>query len=135
MEVLTEGVDHVGLTVADLKRTIAFFTECLGWRLIGEKPDYPAAFVTDGTTRITLWQVGDTGSFTTFDRRANVGLHHLALKVPSLEALHALHRRVSDWDGVVVEFEPELNGSGPKMHTMIREPGGCRLEFVWTPGV
>lgn len=133
MDVLTEGVDHVGLTVADLKRSVAFFTDCLGWRVVGGKPDYPAAFVTDGATRLTLWQVSDPGSFTSFDRRNNVGLHHLALKVATLDNLRALHERVSACDGVVVEFAPELSGAGPKLHCMIREPGGCRIEFAFDP--
>lgn len=129
---LTLGIDHVGLTVADLKQSTAFFTDCLGWRLLGEKPDYPAAFVTDGHTRLTLWQVSDPADFSAFDRHRNVGLHHLALKIGTLENLHALYKRVAQWQGVVVEFSPELSGKGPKVHCMIREPGGCRVEFAWT---
>ena len=130
---LTAGVDHVGLSVADLGQSRAFFTECLGWSLLGERPDYPAAFVSDGHTRVTLWQVADRGSYVAFDRRRNVGLHHLALRLNSREELEALHRRVTVWPGVVIEFAPELSGAGPKWHAMIREPGGCRLEFVWEP--
>ena len=130
---LTAGVDHVGLTVADLGASRSFFIECLGWSLVGERPDYPAAFVSDGHTRVTLWQVADHGSYAAFDRRRNVGLHHLALRINSREELQALHQRVAAWPGVVVEFAPELSGNGPKWHTMIREPGGCRLEFAWGP--
>ena len=130
---LTAGVDHVGLTVADLGKSRAFFTECLGWSLVGERPEYPAAFVSDGYTRVTLWQVAERGSHAAFDRRRNVGLHHLALRVNSREELEALHRRVAAWPDIVVEFAPELSGSGPKWHCMIREPGGCRLEFAWDP--
>ena len=59
----------------------ALFTDCLGWRLTGERPDYPAAFVTDGHPKVTLWQVKDQAHYQGFDRRHNVGLHHLALKV------------------------------------------------------
>jgi hypothetical protein len=32
-----------------------------------------------------------------------------------------------------VEFAPEFSGKGPKVHFMIREPGGNRLEFSWDP--
>jgi lactoylglutathione lyase len=130
--ILTQGVDHIGLTVADLKQSTAFFTDCLGWRLLGEKPDYPAAFVSDGHTRVTLWQVSDVAAYVAFDRRRNVGLHHLALKTGTLENLHTVHQRVAAWPGVVVEFAPEFSGKGPKIHCMIREPGGCRVEFAWT---
>lgn len=129
----TIGVDHVGLTVADLDRSRRFFVECLGWQVVGEKPDYPAVFVSDGVTRVTLWQVATPGDHVAFDRRKNVGLHHLALKVADLAALSDLHARVSAWPEVVVEFAPELVGTGPRVHCMVREPGGVRIELVCTP--
>ena len=43
-------------------------------------PDYPAVFVGDGLTRITLWQIKDPVTAAPFDRRRNIGLHHLALE-------------------------------------------------------
>ena len=58
----TMGVDHVGLAVRDLAASEKFFTHCLGWTLLGGNADYPAAFVGDGPTRITLWQVEDPGT-------------------------------------------------------------------------
>ena len=68
-----------------------------------------------------------------FDRRKNIGLHHLALKMPDLASLHEVFARASQWPGVVVEFAPEPVGKTPKFHCMLREPGGVRLEFVWAP--
>jgi catechol 2,3-dioxygenase-like lactoylglutathione lyase family enzyme len=133
MGALTAGIDHVGLTVLDLKASVAFFTGCLGWEVIGGKPDYPAAFVSDGVSRITLWQVADGSRYVPFDRQHNIGLHHLALKLATLPELGAAYGLVADWDGVVVEFSPEPSGGGPKIHCMIREPGGCRIELAWDP--
>jgi catechol 2,3-dioxygenase-like lactoylglutathione lyase family enzyme len=127
----TLGVDHVGLTVSDLERSRRFFVDCLGWQVVGENPAYPAVFVSDGTTRLTLWQAD--ASANGFDRHRNVGLHHLALKVADLETLRELHARVSRWPDVVVEFAPELVGKGPRVHCMVREPGGVRIELVCTP--
>ena len=131
--ILTSGVDHIGLTVSDLDATRAFFTDCLGWTLLGKNPAYPAAFVTDGTTRVTLWQVKDQANHVPFDRHRNVGLHHLAFRVADLATLHAVHARVANWPGATVEFAPERNGAGPKIHCMVREPGGNRLEFTCLP--
>jgi catechol 2,3-dioxygenase-like lactoylglutathione lyase family enzyme len=126
---LTLGIDHVGLTVRDLPQTLDFFVSCLGWKQIGERPEYPAAFVSDGHVMVTLWEVKNQDSRVEFDRKTNVGLHHLALKVGSEEALNEIFTRVSGWPGAKVEFAPELLGKGPKRHTMIYEPGGIRLEF------
>ncbi len=90
---------------------------CLGWSLIGERPDYPAAFVSDGHGVLTLWEVASPDVATAFDRRANVGLHHLALAVADRAGLDALYQRVSTWPDVVVEFAPQLSGPGPKIHS------------------
>lgn len=126
-------IDHVGLTVSDLGASTAFFVECLGWRVIRERPEYPAAYLARDDASITLWEVEDRHSHVPFDRRANVGLHHLALRLQSRAELERVHQRASEWPGVEVEFAPEASGAGPKMHSMIREPGGCRIEFVWRP--
>jgi hypothetical protein len=37
--------------------------------------------------------------------------------------------------GVVVEFAPELSGKGPKIHFIVREPSGIRIEFAVDPRV
>ena len=129
---LTLGIDHLGLSVADLEQTLEFFQECLGWTLLGRREEYPAAFVTDQHAIVTLWQV-ERDRRVEFDRRANVGLHHLALRVGRLEELHRLHERVAKWPGIRIEFSPEISGSGPKTHFMISEPGGLRLEFTYDP--
>ena len=129
----TKGIDHVGLTVKDLDAARAFFVDCLGWKVVGGRPEYPAAYVSDGLGVLTLWRVENPASCVDFDRRTNIGLHHLALRVPDREALDALYTKVAAWPGVVLEFAPQLSGSGPKVHMMLREPGGNRIEFAWDP--
>jgi len=132
-EVLTLGMNHVGLTVTDLDKSVAFFTEALDWKEVGGYPDYPSKFVTDGEIFLTLWQATDPDNAVLFDRKNNIGLHHLALTVKSLEALDVLYKRFLEFEGVVIEFAPEPNGGGPTIHMMIREPSGNRLEFAYTP--
>ena len=129
----TIGVDHVGLAVSDLALSLGFFRDCLGWRVVGENPAYPAVFVSDGHDLVTLWQVEAPERCIPFDRRNNIGLHHLALRVADLAGLAALHQHVAAWPGVTVEFAPALSGKGPKTHFMIREPAGIRIEFAFDP--
>jgi catechol 2,3-dioxygenase-like lactoylglutathione lyase family enzyme len=124
------GVHHVGLSVLDLTSTLRFFIDALGYRASGEKPEYPAAFVTDGKTLITLWQVKDPSHAVGFDRAQNVGLHHLALAVEGHAALDALHERLARRSDVELEFAPELLGAGPSRHMMARITGGIRVEFI-----
>jgi catechol 2,3-dioxygenase-like lactoylglutathione lyase family enzyme len=132
-ENLTVGFDHVGLTVKDLDAARSFFVDCLGWKVVGGKPEYPSVFISDGAATLTLWRVENPASFVDFNRRTNVGLHHLALRVPTREALDAVHAQLATWPGVVLEFAPQLSGAGPKVHLMFREPGGNRIEIAWDP--
>jgi catechol 2,3-dioxygenase-like lactoylglutathione lyase family enzyme len=126
----TEGVHHVGLTVPELGVARNFFVDGLGFEQVGEVPDYPAVFLSDGTTMITLWQAEDAASAVPFDRRRVIGLHHLALKVGDHAALDTLHDALTGRDDVAVEFAPELLGGGPARHMMCRIPGNIRLEVI-----
>ena len=125
----TNGAHHVGLTVPDLTAAKAFFLDALGFEQVGEVPDYPATFVSDGSIMITLWQAEDPAAATPFDRRRNIGLHHLALRVDE-PALDALCSDLETRDDVAIEFRPEGLGESGIRHMMCRIPGNIRLELI-----
>ncbi len=128
---LTRGAHHIGLAVPDLHTATGFFCDALGFSVAGERPDYPARFVSDGTVLLTLWQVSHPATATRFDRRANIGLHHLALAVADDATLEAIHARVSGHPGVVVEFAPEpIREGATARHFICAMPGGIRIEFA-----
>ena len=129
----TSGLNHLGLSVRDLNQSVEFFVTCLGWTESGRDMSYPRSAVSDGIIRLTLWQVDNTLKVEAFDRKKNIGLHHLALQVETEEGLMSLAGKVSEYPDVKVEFMPELVGDGPRKHMMFREPGGIRLELIW-PG-
>lgn len=130
---MTAGVHHVGLTVPDLPAARSFFVDGLGFREVGEKPEYPAVFVSDGATMITLWQAEDPASAVPFDRRRVIGLHHLALRVADARTLAGVHQTLAARDDVTIEFAPESLGGGPVEHMMCRIPGNIRLEIIAPP--
>ena len=66
---LTQGAHHVGLTVPDLNAARSFYVDTLGFKILGEVEDYPAIFVSDGNTMITLWQAVDPDNAVAFDRK------------------------------------------------------------------
>ena len=115
------GVDHVGLTVSNLEASKQFFTETLGFKVLGKDSSYPAYFLNNGAITVTLWQTTNGEQATPFNRKTNVGLHHLAFQVESLEKLMSLHKTLLKTDGVKVEFAPENLGKGPTKHMMIRQ--------------
>jgi catechol 2,3-dioxygenase-like lactoylglutathione lyase family enzyme len=127
---LTQGTHHVGLTVTDLAATRDFFIQTLGFRQVGEKPEYPAVFVSDGHTLITQWRALEPERAVAFDRQRNIGLHHLALKVADRATLQIAYDKVCVAPGVDIEFAPQALGAGPAWHMMSRIPGGIRLELI-----
>lgn len=128
MESLTSGVSHVGLTVPNLEKSVAFF-EAVGFKRVGGSEAYPSVFLSDGSTMLTLWNA-KVDTPTPFDRKKNIGLHHLALKVPSLKALDEVFAIVSKFDGATIEFKPQAIPGTPMTHMMCYEPGGVRIEFA-----
>ena len=127
----TKGAHHVGLTVSNLDQARRFFVDTLGYQQIGEIPEYPAVFLSDDNTMITLWQVADPTKAVSFDRKTVIGLHHLALAVDGDASLDALHERLKDDSSVNIEFEPEPLLGGPTRHMICNIPGGgIRVEFV-----
>jgi hypothetical protein len=87
--------------------------------------------VSDGATLLTLWQVEDPARANGFDRRGNIGLHHLALGVADAAALDTVRDRIHDWPGVQIEFAPGPLRKGSAAHHLIAAiPGGVRVEFA-----
>ncbi len=127
---LTQGVHHIGLTVVDLDASCGFFTELLGWEVVGGNPEYPAVFVSDGSVMVTLWQVEQPSAAKPFDKNNNVGLHHLAIRVADLDTLDSIYHKLSAAGNVDIEFAPEPLRDGPTIHMMCYEPGGIRIEFI-----
>lgn len=130
----TKGLNHLGLSVNNLDQTVDFFVECLGWEESGRDDSYPRSAVSDGTLRLTLWQVDHALAVNPFQFRQNVGLHHFALEVASESELNTLAQKIKGFPGVVIEFLPELLGPGPRKHMIFNEPGGIRIEIIW-PGI
>lgn len=128
---VTAGVQHIGLAVSNLEESANFFTQLLGWEEVKRREDYPAIFVKDDALTLTLWKT-QTEAPVKFDRKMNIGLHHLALRVKSKEALFQL-LNVLKANQIEIEFEPTLIREGPSMHMMCYEPSGIRIEFYY-PG-
>lgn len=128
---VTHGVQHIGLAVSNLEDSAAFFTGLLGWEEVKRREDYPAIFVKDGAMTLTLWKT-QTEEPVQFNRKNNVGLHHLALRVETKEGLYQI-LEVLKANQVEIEFAPTLIREGPSMHMMCYEPSGIRIEFYY-PG-
>ncbi|CAM4048319.1 VOC family protein [Pseudoalteromonas byunsanensis] len=126
----TQGIDHLGLSVKDLQASVDFFVNVLGWEESGRDDSYPRSAVSDGSCRLTLWQVDHNLDIQEFDRRKNIGLHHVAFQVATYDKLMEIYNRIQTND-ITLEFEPEPLKQGPRQHFICYEPGGLRVEFIW----
>lgn len=127
---VTKGCHHIGLTVSKLEESAHFFTTILGWQEVKRDLAYPAIFVSDGVTMVTLWETQTLPN--PFNKNQNVGLHHVAFTVDSEQHLSQLHSKLQK-EKIRIEFEPEFLRNGPAKHMMCYEPSGIRVEFIW-PG-
>lgn len=126
----TRGAHHLGLTVVDLASARTFFLEALGFTVVGELPDYPAVFLSDGTLMLTLWQAQEPADAVAFDRHRNIGLHHFALALADPQSLDAIAAELAHREDTVIEFAPRALGTGGVRHMMCLVPGGIRMELI-----
>ncbi len=127
------GINHLGLAVSDLDASEAFFVKYANFKVLGRDDSYPASFIDNGAVMLTLWRVTDPKKAVAFDRKNNIGLHHVALTVDSFEALDELYQKMKMDKSVNIEFAPEPLGRGPTKHMMVNDPSGLRVEFIHRP--
>lgn len=126
-----KGIHHLGLAVSDLAGSCSFFCDLLGWTQVRKIDEYPAIFVSNGSIIFTLWQTDESSA--PFDRKRNVGLHHVALLMDSEEELIQLYKVLEKSDLAHIEFSPESLRDSLVQHMMCIEPSGIRIEFIWVP--
>jgi LAO/AO transport system kinase len=85
------AVDHVGVATSDAAASLSFFRDLLGLH-VGPPEEVPSqgvrvTFLEAGDTRVELVEAVDEGApFAASLRKRGPGLHHVAVRVPDLEA-------------------------------------------------
>jgi glyoxylase I family protein len=139
---------HIGLCVADLDRSRAFYTEVLGFLEVGglrisgatvdallslADADVDAVYVERDGFRLELIQYRSPGHRGEAEPRPMnlLGLTHLSLRVGDLDATSA---RIEAAGGAIL---PATRGAHPERSTrfvMAIDPDGTRLELIEAPG-
>ena len=126
---------HIVLYVRDLRRSIAFYRDVLGWPLVEEPGHFPAAAFSVGKTHhdLLLIEVGPDAQPIPSGRR--VGLYHFGVKVgdsdDELRAMLARLQAASDLTTVMGATDHHVTHS-----LYVQDPDGNEVElYIDVPGV
>jgi catechol 2,3-dioxygenase-like lactoylglutathione lyase family enzyme len=125
------GISHVDLTVTDVERSELFYTDVLGFRVVGResRADREMVVMTHpGLANGVCLNEHRRGRGAQFDER-QAGLDHLSFRVPNLGELEAWRRQL---EAHAVTHSPIAETTlGPVL--VFRDPDNIQLELVAEP--
>jgi catechol-2,3-dioxygenase len=124
-------LNHAVLYVRDITRSVAFYTDVMGFRLINMLPEgfRGAAFLqAPGSTNdhdLGLFEIGAAAGASTAGR-STVGLYHLAWELDTLAELEAMAGRLAEAGALVGSSD---HGTTKSLYG--KDPDGLEFEVVW----
>ena len=120
-----QQIDHVALTAADLKKSVAWYQDVLGLERRHEDAwgDCPV-FLCAGSTCIALFAVQPGGPAANVSTEAEAGFRHLAFRASYADFVEA--ERNLQQKGIPVEFQDH----GIAHSIYFADPDGHRLEIA-----
>ncbi len=120
---------HTMLRVGDLEKSIRFYTEVLGMKLLRRK-DYPS-----GRFTLAFVGYGSESDTTVLELTHNWGVHeysigegygHIALGV---EDIHSTCKKIAKKGGLVIR-EPGAMKHGETIIAFVEDPDGYKIELI-----
>jgi catechol-2,3-dioxygenase len=120
-------LNHAVLFVADLDRSVRFYTDTLGFEVAATEPRANAAFLrlprSGNHHDLGLFGVGTAGGP---KRRGAIGLYHLAWQVDTIEELAESRRVLMDSGAYTGE-----SSHGATKSIYAADPDGNEFEVMW----
>jgi catechol-2,3-dioxygenase len=123
-----QRLNHAVLYVRDLERSVGFYTEALGFRVINHMPGRAAFLQAEASTNdhdLGLFAVGSSAGASQAGR-ATVGLYHLAWEVDTLAELQRIAAVLTERDSLVGASD---HGSTKALYA--HDPDGLEFEVSW----
>ncbi|MEV4455228.1 VOC family protein [Microbispora sp. NPDC049633] len=122
-----QRLNHAVLYVRDVSRSVAFYQEALGFRVVQAFPG--AAFLqAEGSSNdhdLGLFQIG-TQAGPSSAGRATVGLYHLAWEVDTLAELQRIATKLSELNALVGASDHSTTKA-----LYAKDPDGLEFEVSW----
>ena len=127
--IATGSVHHLRLTVADVARSRAFYTEVLGFQHVTDLPS--GVFLSNGSIGLGIGPSPDPARAPTNDRfdEARIGLDHLSFQVASRDELERA-ARLLDERGVPRGEVTDLGDAFGLYILAFRDPDNIQLELT-----
>jgi len=125
-------LNHAVLYVRDVERSVAFYTDALGFRVLDVLPDgfSGAAFLqAPGSTNdhdLGLFEIGSSAVASPAGRGGAVGLYHLAWEVDTLAELERLAAKLTEAGALVGSSD---HGTTKSLYA--QDPDGLEFEVAW----
>ncbi len=131
--IATGAVHHLRLTVSDVERSRAFYTEVLGFQQVMDLPS--GVFLTNGVVGLGIGPSPDPGRAPAGDRfdEARIGLDHLSFQVASRDALVGA-AQLLDERGVPRGEITDLGDALGLYILAFRDPDNIQLELTAAHG-
>ncbi|MCU1666391.1 MAG: hypothetical protein QOI36_899 [Pseudonocardiales bacterium] len=123
-----QRLNHAVLYVRDLERSVGFYTEALGFRVVNHMPGRAAFLQAEASTNdhdLGLFAVGSSAGASQAGR-ATVGLYHLAWEVDTLAELQRIAAVLTERDSLVGASD---HGSTKALYA--HDPDGLEFEVSW----
>lgn len=123
-----QRLNHAVLYVRDVAKSVAFYTEALGFRVVMEVPQRAAFLQAADSTNdhdLGLFAIGDRAGASTAGR-STVGLYHLAWEVDTLAELQRIRDVLTERGALVGASD---HGSTKALYA--QDPDGIEFEVSW----
>lgn len=127
-----EKIDHVGIAVSDLEKSIAFYKDQLGLDFKGtevvDEQKVKVAFFPVGESKLELLQPTDPeGPVGKFIEKKGEGVHHLSFRVSNIEEKL---KNLKDQGVALIDEEPRYGAGGAKIAFLHpKSTGGVLVEL------
>ena len=128
------GIAHVMITVASLRRSRAFYSKLLpllGMKAVMDTPEI--YYCVGGRTAFGLRECDAAHRDERFEQQ-RVGLHHVCFRAREREDIDLLHDRLWDMSARIIRAPREDAWAPGYYSVLFEDPDGIRLEMNYVPG-